>query len=76
MRRPARVSLLLLALLALAALAQTNPLSGSPLSSIFDQVAGQAESGQPAAKAAVSEKVLTYKPSPQVSAELRAGAGR
>lgn len=67
-------SSLLLALLSPAALAQGNPLSGNPLSGIFDRVAGQAESGQPAPAAAApaNEKVLTYKPSPKVSNELRA----
>ncbi|WP_216326659.1 DUF6683 family protein [Deinococcus aestuarii] len=74
MTKLTRPSLLLLALLSPAALAQGNPLSGNPLSGIFDRVAGQAQSGQPAPAAAAApanEKVLTYQPSPRVSSELR-----
>ena len=64
--------LILFALLNPIVLAQSNPASSSPLSSVFDQISQQAESKTPAPAApAVSDKLLTYKPSSKVSTELR-----
>ncbi len=67
-------SLVLCVLLFTPALAQNNPASSSPLSSVFNQIAQQIAGEKPAPTASakpVSDAALTYKPSSKVSSDLR-----
>lgn len=57
-----------------SSLAQGNPASSSPLSSVFSNIVGQVKQGQTpptAPSTAASDKTLTYKPSAKVSADVR-----
>jgi len=71
--------LILFALLGPTVLAQSssspsNPVTSSPLSSVFDQISQQAAGDKPVPAVSskpVSDKLLTYKPSSKVSADIR-----